>query len=120
MLASSEEPTLLGRLQPKAARAEVIEGQPDPERVSTSCIEWQNLTMRMGMSRYARKTNAFSKKFENHCHVTAIHYLYYNFARPHLSLNGVAPAVAAGLTRRTWSLADIVRIFGKDAVRPQR
>ncbi len=73
-------------LAPEAARTRgrphtVISGAPDPQHVSTSSIERQNLTMRMGMRRFTRKTNAFSKKLENLQHAVALHYGYYNFVR---------------------------------------
>ena len=52
-----------------------IKGDPDPERISTSYVERQNLTMRMGMRRFTRLTNAFSKKVENLAHAVSLHYM---------------------------------------------
>jgi hypothetical protein len=65
----------------------------------------------MGMSRrrFTRLTNAFSKKFENHCHVVALYAAWYNFVRIHKTLK-VTPAMEAGVTDRLWSLADVVEI----------
>src|SRR5205823_3286594 len=79
---------------------------PDPQHVSTSFVERQNLTMRMGMRRFTRLTHAFSKKVENHAAMVAIHFLYYNFARIHKTLR-ITPAMAAGLSDRVWSLEEI-------------
>ena len=84
----------------------VVSGDPDPKHVSTSFVERQNLTMRMGMRRFTRLTNAFSKKVENHAAMVAIHFLYYNFARIHKTLR-ITPAMAAGLSDRVWSLEEI-------------
>lgn len=67
-----------------------IMGQPDPSHVSTSYVERQNLTMRMGMRRFTRLTNAFSKKFENLESAVALHFMYYNFARKHQTLKGIS------------------------------
>jgi IS1 family transposase len=87
-------------------RTGVLSGNPDPKHISTSFVERQNLTMRMGMRRFTRLTNAFSKKLANHGHAVAIHFLHYNFARVHKSLR-VTPAMEAGLTDHVWSLEEI-------------
>ncbi|SRR5258706_7368430 len=85
----------------------VVSGNPDPKHVSTSYVERHNLTMRMGMRRFTRLTNGFSKKIENHAAMVAIHSLYYNFGRIHKSLR-ITPAMAAGLADHVWSLEEIV------------
>ena len=100
----------------KEARSIVHQGNPDPERITTSYIERQNLTMRMGIRRYTRRTNAFSKKIENHGHMLAIHFLYYNFARSHMSLDGITPAQAVLLSLRRWQLADMVDLLESSKV----
>ena len=87
----------------------VVHGQPDPEYISTSYVERQNLTMRMSMRRFTRLTNAFSKKFENHCHMVALYAVWYNFVRIHKTLK-VAPAMEAGVSDRLLSLEDVVGI----------
>jgi IS1 family transposase len=87
----------------------VIHGNPDPAHISTSYVERQNLTMRMSMRRFTRLTNAFSKKFENHCHMVALYAAWYNFVRIHKTLK-VTPAMEAGVTDRLWSLEDVVGI----------
>lgn len=88
----------------------VISGVPNPEHVSTSYIERQNLTMRMGMRRFTRLTNGFSKKVENHAHAIALHYMYYNFVRIHKSLR-CTPAMAANVSSKLWSIEDIVALL---------
>lgn len=89
-----------------------IRGRPNPEHISTSYVERQNLSMRMGMRRFTRLTNAFSKKLENHMHALSIYFMHYNFVRIHQTLR-VPPAMAAGITDTLWSLEDIVRIVDK-------
>ena len=85
----------------------VVSGNPDPKRISTSYVERQNLTMRMHMRRLTRLTNAFSKKLENFKAAVALHFAYYNFVRIHKSLR-VTPAMAAGVTHKVWTIADLV------------
>jgi IS1 family transposase len=86
-----------------------VRGMPDPEHISTSYVERQNLSMRMGMRRFTRLTNAFSKKLENHMHALSIYFMHYNFVRRHQTLR-VTPAMEAGVTDRLWDLEDIVRV----------
>src|SRR6266571_4055576 len=73
----------------------IITGDPDPAHISTSYIERQNLTMRMGIRRFTRLTNAFSKKIENHAAAVALHFQFYNFARSHKSLKNPYPRTPA-------------------------
>ncbi len=72
-------------------------GQPDPERICTSIVERQNLSVRMGTRRFTRLTNAFSKKWENHWAAVACWFAFYNFCRVHKSLR-MTPAMAAGIS----------------------
>jgi IS1 family transposase len=92
-----------------------VSGSPDPAKVSTSYIERQNLTMRMGMRRFTRLTNGFSKKAANLEAAVALHYQFYNFARPHKSLANPfprTPAMAAGVADHVWSIEEIVGLLG--------
>jgi IS1 family transposase len=86
-----------------------ITGTPEMKHISTSYVERQNLTMRMGMRRFTRLTNAFSKKLENHIAAVSLHFMYYNFVRIHQTLK-VTPAMQAGVTDRLWSIEDIVKL----------
>ncbi len=84
-----------------------IYGNPDPARISTSYIERQNLTVRMSVRRFARLTNAFSKKLENLKAATALQFACYNFCRIHGSLR-TTPAMAAGITGSIWEIEDLL------------
>lgn len=90
-----------------------VSGDPDPEHVSTSFAERQNLTMRMAMRRFTRLTNAFSKKIDNLGHAVSVHYLHYNFVRKHQTLK-TTPAVAAGVADRVWTIADMIGLLEAD------
>jgi hypothetical protein len=97
-------------------------GDPDPDLISTSYIERQNLTMRMSMRRFTRLTNAFSKKLENHSAAVALYMMYYNFGRKHQTL-GTTPAVKAGIADHAWSVGEIVGLLERiepKSTRPAR
>ena len=68
--------------------------------------------MRMGMRRFTRLTNAFSKKLENHYHALSLYFMFYNFVRIHKTLS-ITPAMAAKLTDRLWTMEDIVALIDK-------
>ncbi|HUJ94049.1 MAG TPA: IS1 family transposase, partial [Terriglobales bacterium] len=87
--------------------SKVRSGDPDPDRICTSHIERQNLTMRMQMRRFTRLTNAFSKKLTNLKAAVALHFAHYNFCRVHSSLR-VTPAMAAGVAAEVWPLAALL------------
>lgn len=91
---------------------ERIKGRPRAKNISTSFVERQNLTMRMGMRRFTRLTNAFSKKIENHECAIALHFMHYNFARIHQTLR-CSPAMRAGVADHLWSLEEIVGLLSK-------
>jgi len=88
----------------------VVMGNPDPQHISTSYVERQNLTMRMSMRRFTRLTNAFSKKLENHEHMLAIYFLYYNFCRVHQTIR-VTPAMEAGISNHVWTIEEMVKLL---------
>lgn len=91
-----------------------INGSPDMSDVSTSYVERQNLTMRMGMRRFTRLTNGFSKKIENLAHAVALHFMFYNFGRIHKTLR-VTPAMEAGIAGHVWTLEEIASLVKDEA-----
>jgi len=86
-------------------------GFPVPQRICTSHVERQNLTMRMCIRRLTRLTNAFSKKWENLKAALALYFVYYNFVRIHQTLR-ITPAMASGLTDHVWTLSDLILACG--------
>jgi len=87
-----------------------VEGDPDINKVSTSYVERQNLTMRMHMRRFTRLTNGFSKKVANHEASIALHFMYYNYVKIHKTLK-CTPAMAAGVTGKLWEMKDVVAMI---------
>lgn len=85
-------------------------GKPNMAKVSTSYVERQNLSMRMGMRRFTRLTNGFSKKLENHQHALALYFMHYNFVRIHKTLK-VSPAMQAGVSDYLWEIGDILDLL---------
>jgi IS1 family transposase len=93
-------------------------GNPDMDHVSTSYVERSNLTMRMGMRRFTRLTNAFSRKMENHAHAVALHFMHYNFCRAHETLTKAhpsryptTPAMAAGIADHVWTVEEVCALL---------
>lgn len=96
-----------------------IQGKPDMDKAGTSYVERQNLTVRMSIRRFTRKTNAYSKRVERHLDMLSLFFLYYNFCRVHHSL-GTTPAVAMGLAKRPRDLGWIVKLTDKAAPAPKK
>jgi hypothetical protein len=100
-----------------AAEKDDVSGTCDMAMISTSHVERMNLNMRMGMRRFTRLTNAFSKKLENHCNALALYFFHYNFCRQHKSLR-VSPAIAAGVTDELLSMEHLCKIM--DDAKPSK
>ena len=96
-----------------------VEGNPNKAHVSTSYVERQNLSMRMGMRRFTRLPNAFSKKLENHLHMLSLYFVHYNFVRIHQSLK-VTPAMEAGLSDTLHDMEWIVGLIDANAPEPKK
>ncbi|MDX6593191.1 MAG: hypothetical protein QOJ13_2387 [Gaiellales bacterium] len=97
----------------------VLKGDPDPDYISTSYVERQNLTMRMGMRRFTRLTNAFSRKVEYLTAAVSIHFMHYNYCRVHQTLK-TTPAVAAGVTDHVWTLPEMIALLDATEKAPKR
>jgi IS1 family transposase len=95
-----------------------IMGGPDPRYISTSYVERSNLGMRMGMRRFTRLTNAFSKKVENHAFMVALYFMHYNFAKIHGTLR-LTPAMEAGVSDHVWSIEEIAALLPEPTYGPR-
>ena len=91
------------------ATKNTVIGSPELKDISTSHVERANLSMRMGMRRFTRLTNAFSKKIENHMHAISFYFMVYNFVKVHGTVK-TTPAIAAGVTTIQWTMEDIVNM----------
>ena len=109
--------TVQGRYSPAvciAATKKPVVGRPDYDSISTSFVERHNLTTRMSLRRFTRLTNAFSKKIQNHGHALALYFVWYNFCRPHKSLGGDTPAMAAGLADEPYGFDWILQAMASN------
>lgn len=104
---SSQEETRYSPAEVVSTEVVPVIGNPNPEKICTSHVERQNLTMRMQLRRFTRLTNAFSKKWENHYAALALYFAYYNFVRIHSAIR-VTPAMEAGLTDHVWTLGELL------------
>jgi IS1 family transposase len=90
----------------------ILNGDPNPDLISTSYVERNNLTMRMSMRRFTRLTNGFSKKVANHAAMVSLHFMAYNFAKPHGALGkNRTPAMAAGVADHVWTVQEIAALL---------
>ena len=89
-----------------AVSREVVTGDPE-QYVSTSYVERQNLSLRMGQRRFTRLTNGFSKKLDNHVAAVALYVAHYNLCRIHEALR-TTPAKALGVVDRTWAIGELI------------
>jgi IS1 family transposase/lambda repressor-like predicted transcriptional regulator len=114
------EPSLDGsptarRYSPNKVRSQeikIMRGNPKPELISTSHVERNNLSMRMGMRRFTRLTNGFSKKVENHAAAVSLHFMAHNFVRPMPALGANAtPAMAAGVADHVWTPEEVAALL---------
>lgn len=106
----SESDTRFSPAKRTSIERKTIIGFPDGKHISTSYVRRQNLTMRVGVRRFTRLTNGFSKKVENLAAAVSLHFMHYNFARVHKTV-GMTPAMAAGVTDHVWSLEEIAALL---------
>ena len=110
----------------KGAHKDVHRGDPDVDAFGTTTVERLNLTMRMGQKRYTRRANSFSKKLENHNYSLALFYVFYNFMRPHMTLNKrnkgrkTTPAMAAKLAFRPMTWETLLDYIDNRRPKPKR
>jgi hypothetical protein len=96
-----------------------VEGRPHKAYISTSYVERQNLNFRMGMRRFTRLTNGFSKKVEPHYWMVCLYTVFHNYVRIHKTLK-CTPAMAAKLETKLWDMSDIVALIDRAAEAPKR
>jgi IS1 family transposase len=108
---SSQEETRYSPAVCTSCERKPIIGHPEPDHISTSYVERSNLSIRMGIRRFTRLTNAFSKKVENHAAAVALYLMHYNFCRVHRTLR-VTPAMEAKLTDHVWTITEMLETIG--------
>ena len=101
-----------GRRRYDGAERRIISGNPEYDMISTSFVERVNLTTRMSMRRYTRKTNGHSKRLEHHRYALALYLTHYNFCRRHSSTR-TTPAVSAGLAEFPYDTGWILGLIDR-------
>lgn len=96
-----------------------ISGNPDMEKTNTTFVERHNRTIRMSVKRYARKTDAFSKKVSRQRAHLHLYITWYNWCRVHQTLR-YSPAMEAGLSDTLLDTGFIVDLVDADAPPPNR
>lgn len=86
-----------------------VMGFPKKSKICTSHVERNNLSIRMGMRRMTRLTNAFSKKWDNLEAAYSLWFAYYNWCRKHQSL-GMTPAMKQGITSHQWTIGELLKV----------
>jgi len=117
-----DAPSPAGRYSPAeciGAKPERIEGRPDPKHISTSYVERQNLNLRMGIRRFTRLTNGFSKSADAHYDMMSLYVVFHNFCRDHKTLR-MTPAEAAGIVKSAMTVGDIVDLIDARAEPPKK
>ena len=105
--------------QCRRIRKNPVSGDPDELFISTSYVERQNLNLRMGVRRFTRLTNAFSKRLRSHMHALALYYVYYNWCRQHTTLKAT-PAQAAGLATERYDAEWLVGVVDAHTPPPRK
>lgn len=82
-------------------------GNPDREKICTSFVERQNLSVRHFNKRFARLGLGWSRKLANHKAAIALFVCAYNFCKVHSTL-GCTPAVGAKLATETWTIERLI------------
>lgn len=88
-----------------AVSREVISGEP--EHISTSYVERQNLSLRMASRRFTRLTNGFSKRLDCHVAAVSLYVAHHNLCRVHEALRET-PAIALGIADHVWSIGELL------------
>jgi IS1 family transposase len=118
LYAASQEEVRYSPAECVGTERKVIMGMPDQAHISTSYVERQNLSMRMGNRRFTRLTNGFSKKVENHAYSVALYFMHYNFAKVHGTLR-VTPAMEAGVSDHVWSIEEVAALLPEPTFSPR-
>lgn len=84
-----------------------VAGAPRRDRICTSFVERQNLSVRHFNKRFARLGLGWSRKLENHKAAIALFVCAYNFCKVHSTL-GCTPAVGAKLATETWTIERLI------------